>query len=55
VKPTHRSPARIAIIVATLSLLFSMLACGGIIPSCNDVECALSDAGCLICQGAPTR
>jgi hypothetical protein len=53
VKPTHRSPARIAILIAALTLLLSMLACGGIIPQCTDVECALSDAGCLICQGTP--
>ena len=54
-KPTHRSPARIAMLIAAMSMLFSMLARGGVIPSCTDVECALSDAGCLICQGAPTR
>ncbi len=52
-KSTHHSPARNAILVAALTTLLAMFACGGIIPQCTDVECALSDAGCLICQGTP--
>ena len=42
---------RIALLLAMLTLLLSQLACGVIIPQCTDVECALADAGCLICQG----
>jgi hypothetical protein len=51
VKTHSRLNARIAILAAAVALLLSMLACGGIIPQCTDVECSLAGAGCLICRG----